>query len=83
MTRMEEARALRDRTDKHFNCCQSILVPFRDVCSMDEETAYRLGTSFGGGVRCGIPAPLAVEEAAAALRFAWDLSKAVLWPAAR
>lgn len=53
MTRMEEARALRDRTDKHFNCCQSILVPFRDVCGMDEETAYRLGTSFGGGVRCG------------------------------
>ena len=53
MTRLEETRSLRERTDIHFNCCQSVLVPFRDVCGMDAETAYRLGTSFGSGVRCG------------------------------
>ena len=53
MTRMEDTRALRARTDVHFNCCQSVLVAFAETCGLDRDTAYKLGTSFGGGVRCG------------------------------
>ena len=53
MTRMEETQGLRARTDVHFNCCQSVLVPFAEVCGLDKDAAFRLGTSFGAGVRCG------------------------------
>ena len=35
MTRMEETEALRARTDVHYNCCQSVLVPFADLCGLD------------------------------------------------
>ena len=53
MTRMEESQALRDRTDVHYNCCQSVLVPFADACGLDRETAFRLGGNFGSGMRHG------------------------------
>ena len=53
MTRVERAQALRERTDRHFNCCQSVLAAFADVCGMDEAGVCRLGTSFGGGMRHG------------------------------
>ena len=43
MTRMEETEALRARTDVHYNCCQSVLVPFADLCGLDKETAFKLG----------------------------------------
>ena len=29
---MEETEALRARTDVHYNCCQSVLVPFAGIC---------------------------------------------------
>ena len=47
MTRMEETEALRARTDVHYNCCQSVLVPFADLCGLDKETAFKLGANFG------------------------------------
>ena len=53
MTRMEETRGLRARTDVHYNCCQAVLVPFSDVCGLDRETAFRLGGNFGSGMRHG------------------------------
>ena len=53
MTRMEHTRALRARTDIHFNCCQSMLVPFAAVCGLSEEQAYRLGAHFGSGMKHG------------------------------
>ena len=53
MTRMEETEALRARTDVHYNCCQSVLVPFADLCGLDKETAFRLGANFGSGMRHG------------------------------
>ena len=53
MTRMEETEALRARTDVHYNCCQSVLVPFADLCGLDKETAFKLGANFGSGMRCG------------------------------
>ena len=53
MTRMEESQSLRDRTDVHYNCCQSVLVPFAGVCGLDRDTAFQLGANFGRGMRRG------------------------------
>ena len=53
MTRLEQARALRDRTDRHYNCCQSVLIPFCPETGLEEEQAYSLGAHFGGGMHCG------------------------------
>ena len=43
MNRMEETKGLRARTDIHFNCCQSVLVPFAEACGLSKEEAYKLG----------------------------------------
>ena len=53
MNRMEETKALRARTDIHYNCCQSVLVPFCRECGLTEEEAYKLGAHFGGGMKHG------------------------------
>ena len=53
MTRREELLALRADTSVHYNCCQSTLIPFRDLCGIDREKAYQLGLHFGGGMGCG------------------------------
>ncbi len=51
--RTEKARQLRLSKEPHYNCCQSVIIPFCDVCNIDEETAYKLGANFGGGMRIG------------------------------
>ena len=48
--RMEEVRALRARTDRHFNCAQSVLVTFSDKLGLTKERAYDLGMGFGRGM---------------------------------
>ena len=53
MTHLEKAKALRARTDVHFNCCQSVLVPFAPEIGLTEEQAFQLGANFGSGMRCG------------------------------
>lgn len=53
MTHLEKARQLRARTDKHFNCCQSVLVAYAQDMGLTEEQAYGLGANFGSGMRCG------------------------------
>ena len=53
MNRMEETKGLRARTDIHFNCCQSVLVPFCKECGLTEEEAYKLGAHFGSGMHHG------------------------------
>ena len=53
MNRMEQTQALRARTDIHFNCCQSVLVPFCEACGLTEEAAYQLGAHFGAGMKHG------------------------------
>ena len=53
MDRMEETRGLRARTDIHFNCCQSVLVPFAEVCGLSREAVYQLGAHFGAGMKHG------------------------------
>lgn len=53
MTRLEHVRALRGNTDVHYNCCQSVLVPFAKEMGLSEEQAYALGAIFGSGMRHG------------------------------
>lgn len=53
MDKMEHAKQLRDITDKHYNCAQSVLVPFAKEMGMSEEQAYNLGAHFGAGMRHG------------------------------
>ena len=53
MIKMEHAKQLRAITDKHYNCAQSVLVPFAREMGMSEEQAYALGAHFGSGMRHG------------------------------
>lgn len=53
MTKREHAQALRDDAAMHYNCCQAVLIPFAAECGLTEEQAARLGSHFGGGMRCG------------------------------
>ena len=53
MDHLEKARELRARTDVHFNCCQSVLVPFAGEMGLTQEQAFALGTNFNAGMRCG------------------------------
>lgn len=53
MDRMEHVRALRANTEVHYNCCQSVLVPFAAEMGLTEEQAYALGAHFGSGMRHG------------------------------
>jgi len=39
--------------EKRYNCCQAVFCAACEKCCMDEETAYRLGAFFGGGMRRG------------------------------
>ena len=50
---MDRAEKLRACTERHYNCAQSVLVPFADVLGMEEETLYRVGANFGSGMRVG------------------------------
>lgn len=49
MTRTEKAVEL---FQQKFNCSQAVLTAFRQADVMDETTALKLGTVFGGGVAC-------------------------------
>ena len=53
MNKMEHAKNLRDITEKHYNCAQSVLVPFAGEMGLSEEQAYNLGAHFGAGMRHG------------------------------
>ena len=53
MDRMEHVRALRANTEVHYNCCQSVLVPFAKEMGMTEQQAFALGSHFGSGMRHG------------------------------
>ena len=50
---IDKARALRASEDRHYNCAQSVLIPFAAEAGLDEETAYRLALHFGGGMKRG------------------------------
>jgi C_GCAxxG_C_C family probable redox protein len=53
MTHLEHAQQLRACTAPHYNCCQSVLVPFAQEMGLTEEQANALGTHFAAGMRHG------------------------------
>ena len=53
MTRREDMAALRADTQVHYNCAQSVLVPFAQDMGLTREQAYHLALNFGGGMGRG------------------------------
>lgn len=53
MDRMEQVRGIRANTEVHYNCCQSVLVPFAREMGLSEDQAFALGAHFGSGMRHG------------------------------
>ena len=53
MTHLEEAKMLREDPNVHYNCAQSVLIPFREACGLSLEAASQLGANFGSGMRHG------------------------------
>lgn len=53
MTHLEHAAALRADTSTHYNCAQSVLIPFAKEAGLTEEQANALASNFGSGMRCG------------------------------
>ena len=51
MDHKKRACELRRCKERHYNCCQSTLLPFAEELGMDHETVCRLTTHFGGGMR--------------------------------
>ena len=51
---LEEAKLLRQEPGgRHYNCAQSLLVPFAAEIGMEKEDAYALGAFFGAGMMHG------------------------------
>ncbi len=50
---LECASRLRNDKDAHYNCAQSVLIPFAADCGLSEEKARELGTNFGSGMKMG------------------------------
>ena len=53
MNYMDKACALREDPNVHYNCCQSVLIPFAEKLGLSEEQAAALGAHFGSGMRYG------------------------------
>lgn len=50
---MDRAVELRAITERHYNCAQSVFIPFAEAQGMDHELAYRLSANFGAGLKSG------------------------------
>lgn len=53
MTKKEKAFELRSNTEVHYNCAQSVLMPFAGELELTEGKAFDLALNFGGGMGCG------------------------------
>ncbi|MGN1003331.1 MAG: C-GCAxxG-C-C family protein [Oscillospiraceae bacterium] len=53
MTHLEHAAALRADKTTHYNCAQSVLIPFAKDAGLTEEQANALASNFGSGMRYG------------------------------
>ncbi|MDO4538454.1 MAG: C-GCAxxG-C-C family protein [Coriobacteriales bacterium] len=50
---LERAQELRASVEPHYNCAQSVLVPFAESTGMSCEQACALAQGFGGGMQTG------------------------------
>lgn len=51
---LEKAEEIRAIEVPHHNCTQSVLMSFTQDLNLDDETAYKIGANFGGGMKCGL-----------------------------
>ncbi len=49
----ERAKELRGATAVHYNCAQSVVLPFAEAFGIPEETAMKFAAGFGGGMKRG------------------------------
>ncbi len=50
---IDRAKELREDAQTHYNCAQSVIIPYSDECGISEEKAYQLGLFFGRGMKMG------------------------------
>lgn len=50
---MDRAKELRACTSIHYNCAQSVLIPFAADAGLSEEDAFRMAANFGSGMLMG------------------------------
>ena len=48
---LEKAKELRAITEVHYNCAQSVIVPFAELAGLTEQQAYRTAANFGSGMK--------------------------------
>lgn len=53
MTHLKHAAALRADKETHYNCAQSVLIPFAEEAGLTEAQANALAENFGSGMRHG------------------------------
>ena len=51
---LDRAHEIRAIETPHHNCAQSVLMSFTQSLNLDDETAYKIATAFGGGMKSGI-----------------------------
>ena len=50
---LTRAKELRATVTPHYNCGQSVILPFAEALGYTEETVMRFAANFGGGMGCG------------------------------
>lgn len=50
---LEKAESLRNATDKHYNCAQSVLLSFASDIDLSDEQAFKISSNFGSGMKSG------------------------------
>lgn len=48
---LKKAEELRAITARHYNCTQSVFVPFAKECGLEDEQAYKVAANFGAGMK--------------------------------
>lgn len=51
---LDRAKEIRAIVEPHHNCAQSVLMSFTQSLNLDDETAFKIATAFGGGMKSGI-----------------------------
>lgn len=47
---MDKGEKAKQLFKQGYNCAQAVVCAFADECGLDEDTAYRIASSFGGGL---------------------------------
>ncbi len=51
---LERAKEIRAIAEPHHNCAQSVLMSFTQSLNLDDQTAYKIATAFGAGMKSGL-----------------------------